>query len=317
MHRMDIFSITIALLFAAASISGTAQAQIPDGDYFPETGYWVRGPFLDFFNSADAPLLLFGYPISDQFYDPTVGREIQYFQRARLEMVGDESNPKITIDPLGMHLYVEGEGQEALIQSPACRDFPQTGKHVCYSFLDFFDAHGGHKYFGDPISEGEVHNGRYLQYFENARMEWRPEMPSGERVALSDLGKIYYDSFGYQPKSSISPENGNPIPLNPVPLQTHAFVTNALLTANSQQTLTVIVQDHDYNPIDGAEIEVIVHIPEDPAVIYHPESTNVDGISSMAFDIGDVPLNEIIRIEVNSISGSVEAQTETWFRVWW
>ena len=47
----------------------------------------------------------------------------------------------------------------------------------------------GEAYFGEPISPMEVMpNGRLVQYFERARMEWWPEKPTGMRVVLTDVG---------------------------------------------------------------------------------------------------------------------------------
>ena len=45
---------------------GSASAQSATIQYFPETGHHVRGDFLRFYKSVRAPLLVFGYPITEQ-----------------------------------------------------------------------------------------------------------------------------------------------------------------------------------------------------------------------------------------------------------
>jgi hypothetical protein len=57
--------------------------QSSDQLYVPETKHWIRGDFLRFYQNASDPLLLFGYPITDEFVDPETGLQTQYFQRAQ------------------------------------------------------------------------------------------------------------------------------------------------------------------------------------------------------------------------------------------
>jgi LPXTG-site transpeptidase (sortase) family protein len=50
--------------------------------------------------------------------------------------------------------------------------FPETGHTLAYSFREFYDRQGGLPIFGFPITEVFVENGRPVQYFERARLEW-------------------------------------------------------------------------------------------------------------------------------------------------
>ncbi len=55
----------------------------PTVQYFPETGHYVGHGFLAYFN-ANGGLERFGFPVTEELYDPTLGRTVQYFQRQRL-----------------------------------------------------------------------------------------------------------------------------------------------------------------------------------------------------------------------------------------
>jgi LPXTG-site transpeptidase (sortase) family protein len=50
--------------------------------------------------------------------------------------------------------------------------FPETGHTLAYSFRSFWEQNGGLSIFGFPITEVYVENGRPVQYFERARLEW-------------------------------------------------------------------------------------------------------------------------------------------------
>ena len=50
--------------------------------------------------------------------------------------------------------------------------FPETGHTLGYAFREFYDRQGGLPIFGLPLSEVFVEDGRPVQYFERARLEW-------------------------------------------------------------------------------------------------------------------------------------------------
>ena len=79
-----------------------------------------------------------------------------------------------------------------------CRRFEVTGKTVCSTFLQYWDAHGGLAQQGYPISEPfrelSAVNGRVytVQYFERAVFELHPENQPPYDVLLSLLGTFEY-----------------------------------------------------------------------------------------------------------------------------
>jgi hypothetical protein len=312
--------IALAVLLAfilLVVLTGGALAQTPPAEqFFPETGHTVKADFLNFYRSTSEAQLLFGYPITEAYVDPLTNQLVQYFQRARFDLVAVQNGSEVHLAPLGELLH-DDSGQPAAISndSATCRNFPETGKNVCYAFLQFYDAHNGPVYFGNPVSDVEVLNDHYVQYFQRARMEWRPEAPDGFHVTLSDLGSLYYDKIVKNSQWS-SPQQTDGLG-QIVEMRAFAFVTQALLAANSQQNLYIIVYNQQYQPVSQAMVSVTVIFPDGHTELYRPPLTNGDGISQMAFSIGDVPIKEIVQVKVKVAAQNVEADTSTWFRIWW
>ena len=85
--------------------------------FFSETGHYLCYGFrnywethgLDFGDSGVSyreSLMLFGYPISDEFTDPQTGMTVQYFQRAVFEYHPDNPQQwRILLQRLGAELY--------------------------------------------------------------------------------------------------------------------------------------------------------------------------------------------------------------------
>src|SRR5687767_15081052 len=50
--------------------------------------------------------------------------------------------------------------------------FTETGHTLAYNFREFWSSRGGLPTFGYPLTEVFVEDGRPVQYFERARLEW-------------------------------------------------------------------------------------------------------------------------------------------------
>lgn len=312
--RRILFSLILALLILS-SFSGQGIAQSENELYFQETGHTVRGQFLDFFLSADDPLLLFGYPITDEFEHPITHVRVQYFQKVRLDLVQGGSGMSVQLAPLGEDLL---DSSAPLLDisaaGPACRtidSFP-----VCYAFLQFYDANNGDHFLGSPISAAQVFEGRIIQNFEFTRLEWRPEKPSGQRVGVTDLGRIHYDRTLGDTTRLLPNETAN-IAGRLVQPRAFAFVARPLLPTNSQQTISVIVMDQSLKPLSGAWVKVEVLWPDGSTGIYRPADTNENGISQMTVNSGNFTANQIVQIRVTSTYNGETAEASTWFRLWW
>ncbi len=308
-----IFSILILL---GAGFSGSVKAQNSDSVYIPETGHWIWGDFLRKYNSVPDPLLYFGYPITDDFTDPITKTRVQYFQKARFDLVDTPEGPVIQLAPLGQLLHESGNALADIPnEGPTCRAF-ESGYSVCYAFLQFYDAYDGENHFGMPLSDVEVVDGRYVQYFDIARMEWWPDRPSGQRVALTDLGKIYFDKVVANPDllESSPPANiaGNLI--NP---RVKVFAQKSVIGVNESQTVFVIAQDQYLRAIEGAQVGVTLHFPDGMQEFYRLPETNEYGISQFTFTTSDLPVRSVVTISTEiSIRGEY-GSGRSWFRIWW
>jgi len=155
--------------------------------YFPETGYTVQGPFLDFYERYNS-VVVFGYPISPEY--ESGGKKVQWFQKARLELVGD----RVQLGLLGTEAHGPADPPVHNWTTPwstTQRYFEMTGHVVSNAFLEFFNRYGGVDIFGYPISEAQLEGGRIVQWFQRAKMEWRPEARY-DKVQLALLGSMLF-----------------------------------------------------------------------------------------------------------------------------
>ncbi len=309
-------SLLLVLALLAVCLPQAVNAQSSDSVYVEETGHWIWGEFLRTYNSVSDPLLYFGYPITDDFTDPVTNQRVQYFQRARFDLVDTADGTVVQIAPLGQLLHQAG-GTLADIPNdgPTCRTF-DSGYNVCYAFLQFYDAYNGTIWFGEPISEVEVSDGHYVQYFENIRLEWWPEKPSGQRVVLSDLGRIYFDRAVANPDllKSNPPSSINGRLLNPV---VSVFASNSLIGSGDQQTVFVIVQDEYLRPIGNSQVGITLFFPDGSKTFYRMNETNEFGISQIEFPVENLAVRDVVNITAEISIRGESATGKSWFRIWW
>ena len=313
--RTTILLVLLFVIFPGLVTTGSAQA--PGEQFFEQTGHLVSGPFLAYYQGLEDPLLLLGYPITDRYFDPFTGREVQYFQKGRLELVDTPAGQAVRQAPLGELLYDPGTAvQEVPADSPACRHFAETGRSVCYSFWTFYQQYNGREVLGLPISNAEIREGRYVQYFENARLEWRPELPAGHRVVLTDLGRIYFDKVvGNQDLTR--PSRPDYIPAASVEIKASAFVTQALIASGNMQTVQVIVQDQFLRPVAGAETTLEILYPDGTREVLPLPATDERGIAEASFPVGSGPVRELVTLNAVVSYQGKESSAQTWFRLWW
>jgi len=187
------------LLASALLLGGLAAAPTraaTDVLYVSATGHYVRGVFRDFWDKRGG-LAIFGYPLTEEYIDPTTKRVYQFFERARFE----RALPSSTTVDLGL-LGRQAVGDRVfptvapITNTEDRRYFPETKHIVQYGFKDTWEGKGGLSIFGLPLSEeideqladGKVHS---VQYFERARFEYWADQPAGQRVLLSLLGRRF------------------------------------------------------------------------------------------------------------------------------
>ena len=290
--------------------SGSAQAQSSDVEYFAETGHYIKGDFLRFYRSAPNPILVFGYPITEQFTSKD-GKTVQYFQRARFE----QSTGTVVLTPLGQKTY--SPERQLVFNNPfACRTFSESGFSVCFAFLEFFEQNGGLARFGTPISSFEFHNDKIVQYFENARFEWHPGLVEGQRVRLTYLGRIYFDQLSEDPGflKPAPPSAERPLP-EILRLQVRAFPAKAVTTPNDQQKIYILVQDQNLQPVASATGTATIRLPS--GGLKSEDFMVVDGIGKLDFAFIDQPNGKLVHVNITVQYKGLSDKTTTSFRIWY
>jgi photosystem II stability/assembly factor-like uncharacterized protein len=168
------------------------------GRYFPETGHFVRAPFLDWYNSHNGAAI-FGAPRTEQMREG--GRLVQYFQNALLiyQPAFADTAQVIAPAPLGQQLLAAPAARiPSFDNTTKRRFFPQTGHSLSGEFLSYWRQYGGVDVFGYPISEPVTMNGLVVQYFQNARFEVSPSAGSQFfNTRLSPLGDALLKQKGW------------------------------------------------------------------------------------------------------------------------
>jgi hypothetical protein len=311
-HRFITVPLTICLL-AASWVS--AQAQAADSRYFSETGHNVNGEFLKFYESNPNAIFLYGYPLTEEFTSRD-GKTVQYFQRARFEYHAElPAGQRVVLSAVGRETFVS-TGPVNVSGTFACRDYAESGYAVCFSFLEFFDAHGGVSQFGYPISSFEYHEDKIVQYFEKARLEWQPWRLEGQRVVVADLGRVYFDQLGEDPAllPPVKPSNNTTSSI--LKLQVRAFTFKAIAQASDSQKIFVTVQDQNLQPVNNANCMANLRWPDG-----HEESsvltTNAAGVGILALSFKDQLPGRMIHVNVNCAYDNLNSSTRTSFRIWY
>ena len=310
LRELSLLFVVLALLLASR---GSAKAQSADVKYFPETGHNLKGDFLKSYLRAKDPKLVFGYPITEQFTSKD-GKTVQYFQRARFELSSDLiGNPRVQLTPIGEAAYEPGARLE-VNNSSGCQLF-FSGYRVCFAFLDFYEANGGGQQFGSPISSFEYHENLIVQYFENARFEWRADRPEGQRVVLTELGRVYFDMLGEDPAhlKSVDPLDAT---INAVlSLKVRAYVQRSITLSSGQQTVYIIVQSQTLQAISGASGRATIHWPNGRTEDYYFNSNN-SGIGNFSFSFSNQKAGALVTIDIVVTYQGVVGTTSTSFRIW-
>lgn len=302
-----------ALVLATAPFQSALAQGFSGGRFFGETGHWVRGEFYDLWNTAANPMLAYGFPITDELPDPeTPGVIKQYFERALFTY--DPSRPtgfRVDVEPIGLIKYANDnykvlDAPALSPDHPACLYDRTTDKLICYAFRDFYVNNGGAGVFGRPVSNVVMLGDRLVQYFERARFEWRPDLPSGKRVALANIGEELFDL--YEKPISRAPAQGSNISAPIISLRARISVKKATTSSTDTQSIYTIVQDQQLRRLNGALVDVEVSLPSGRVI--HNAGTTTDGVTIITFDQEDEPSGLVKISVVIEIAGK---QLTTWY----
>jgi hypothetical protein len=319
----------IGLLLISISVMAARWRAVAQDEqrYFPETGHTLSGLFLEYYQSIPHAEDLFGAPITEAFSDSFSGKLVQYFENARFEYeLEAQGEASVGLTNLGSFLYKPGNPPASRATQGNCQPFSTPGGvfSVCDAFLEYFNRHGGDKLFGQPISNLEKSgpgnsDARLVQYFEKARLEWRPELPPGQRVQPGELGREHLSVLG-----------NDPVLLAPVdhPRQTvqrlkvRAFPHPAIAPLTGEQTISVIVQDQHGQPVKDARIWFLAQLPgssKNPGEqisFSRDYLTNEDGLASFSFPYSSQRPG-LAKVQVTTQYDSLTDQTTTSFIIWY
>lgn len=340
MHRTRLM-LTLCLtaaLIAVGVATMTSRAAERECRYFNETGHWVCGDFLAFFEGRGG-VELFGFPLTEAFDDPTHdGLRVQYFQRARMEWHPANRAPYdvqlgLLVDELGYSFPPAQPEEIPSSNGPLHHYFPTTGHVVSYAFLDYFREHGGLDIFGYPRSEFMYESGHIIQYFQRARLVWHPESPSGPQMRPANLGEVYIEEFGLPgafdepvppsatPSGSASGASSCGVSgatCEPVvtKLRVRASVRFAVTGQRGRQTLFVYVADQQQRPVKGASVTATVRYPSRRQTL-ELEPTHEGGFTKGTFEILSTPPGRRVVIDVTTTYQGVRGTTQMFFLPWW
>ena len=309
MNNMRRFIVTLLLFIILLPTSGSAQAQT-DVKYFSDTGHYLRGVFLQYYNATKNPQLVYGSPITEQFIARD-GKTVQYFHKVRFELNNEN---RVQLTPLGSLMY-EPQSPLSISSTNGCQQYA-TGYNVCFTFLDFYKANGEVNQFGSPISSFEyAPNGQLVQSFEGARFEWYPNRSPDVWIVLTDLGRLYFDQQKEDPAQlkRLPPTDAT---IGQIPsLKVRAFVLKAVTLKSGSQTIYVTAQDQvSKEAISNATVSATVHLSNGDQP--HTFFTNSAGIGQTTFTFDDQKPGELITIDITVSYQGVSTTTTTSFRVW-
>ena len=163
--------------------------------YFTETGHYLGGEFLDYYQANPRAADLFGLPVTEEFPQQFMNGAIfyvQYFERARMEWHAElPEGKRVQLGSLSHEVL----GSKTFERVPPADNLPnrayfrETGHIVANGFLKYWQNNGGLSAFGYPLSEETLEDGLTVQWFERARFEFHKAFESTPYgVQLSPLG---------------------------------------------------------------------------------------------------------------------------------
>lgn len=195
MFRNRAGAVLLALALALPLVAAPAKAD-SDFRYFPETGHYVRGDYLVYFDSHGGIDVL-GNPRTEDFRE--ADRTGQYFQNVRLEWdCGETGRDPCVLQPgllgeqiFGRALKLPPERRSQGFRGSDAWSFPESGNTIVEPFLSAYTLYGGVAFLGYPISDAAYLGTQQVQWFQRGRLQ----LDADGIVRLSPLGDYYIDTL--------------------------------------------------------------------------------------------------------------------------
>jgi hypothetical protein len=289
---------------------------------FHETGLIVCDPFLTYFD-AHGGLEIFGYPMSAAFKED--GQWVQYFQRVRMEYdPAKVASRQVALAPLGEWLAPE-EHKAPISESerPKSNDhtqqyFSATGHRVQFSFLRFYNEKGGVAVFGYPVTEFFLERGRIVQYFQYAKMEWKPNR-GGSDIVLQNLGEQWidtHDTVRQELELLAMGSDGSVQTPDVTALYATAAVGDAFTGRESKQTVWVYVTDQLNRPVEGAKVELF-GLSLLGGFRKDMPFTDALGHTENEISLKNLTPGRMIILQAHVQYQGLTTQAQTFFMAWW
>lgn len=296
------------LMVLAGCGAGNTAVSLPNAS----TGIPVAAEFAAYYE-ANGGARVFGHPITTAFRPQADGSLVQYFQTMRLDYDG-----ALRPYPLGEWAF---PGMTQLEPAPVSKNgrvriVPGSAYSIQDEFLAFYEKHNGEQLLGMPLSPQVTEAGLYVQYFQNARLEWRPELPQAQRVQLSILGQNHFDAemaFTYRR------EVARPISAAGIPaVQVTTAARYPVLYAGEKQILYAAAQTSDGRPVSDIRL-IATLLFDDEQIELEMGVTNESGQVQLALDLGAIPPGKEVQVRVTAVrsDGQEVGQRTLVFRTWW
>ncbi len=310
------FPIQLLLLLLLSTLTACTPTSSPPEVAPAPTRVTVAPEFETFYEELGGEELL-GQPISWVFHDSDNAPLGQYFPTVKLEM--REGSP--VVSPLGEWAVVGAEKAVRVedTESGNSRDFPETGQTVSGDFLTFYEENQGERLLGLPITSVLEEDGQMVQYFVNGRLEKRPELPDGQQVVLTSLGKAYFETAEIQyvyrttllarPVASASVTN----------VDISSYVEAPILYGGDDQVLHVTVLTDDKRPIPELRVTAAMSYGETAVGLTELGVTDEQGNIETTLDVSSIPPEQDVKIIISVFSptGKVIGTETLFFKTWW
>ncbi len=282
------------------------------------TGIPVAEEFAAYYETNGGQRV-FGAPITEAFRPAADGPVVQYFLNMRLDYdLREPAGERVHPFALGEWAFpgLDSLQLAEMSENGRSRTFPGSDYPIQDEFLNFYETYNGQQLLGLPLSPQVTEGGLRVQYFQNGRLEWRPELPLTQRVQVGILGQNHFDAemvFNYRQEFArpISSAGINAVDVN-------AAVRYPVLYAGEEQVLYVTVQSADGRFISDIRLTATVSFAnqskdEELGV------TDDAGQIQYLINLEQMPPGQDVQIVVTArrSDGQVVGRRTIGYRTWW
>jgi hypothetical protein len=208
--------------------------------------------------------------------------------------------------PLGLQVLGVPEPAAQPLNGPNTGYYTRYGHNISYAIYDFYNTYGGETVFGQPISEWQIQDNHFVQYFENVVLTVQFNLPPDQTVQLADLGRKVVTA-----QSQTAPRQAPPKLLVVATEPLHDILLNP---ESDQQTLTVRALDETGLPVAGAKVKFVVHTPRGDMQLV--SETNSDGYASYSFKLNSYKSGDFMLYDVAVSYGALTSAATGSFVTW-